>query len=237
MKKYLLYFIACLFISSPLQAADDPMASLFKFHYKVARQGNVKSIMKLGEMYENGTGTRQDLDKALEMFKKAQALGHADAAKAIKRVEKKKALGPRLQEIERRKKAAAEAAKRKAEQERLRREKEAKAKAARDKARKAAEAKRKAEQERLRRQRELAAKKAAKENARKAAEAAKRKAEQERLRKQREQLAKQKSAQHKKSVKPAEKAKSDEESSHGFVADPCETPAGRFMSSCKKRGK
>ncbi|NNF96787.1 MAG: SEL1-like repeat protein, partial [Halobacteria archaeon] len=63
-------------------AADDPMQSLFMFQQQMAEGGNAAAMMKLGEMYEKGEGTKRDLNKAREMYEQAKAKGYpkADAA-------------------------------------------------------------------------------------------------------------------------------------------------------------
>ncbi|HEB86517.1 MAG TPA: hypothetical protein ENI68_05830, partial [Gammaproteobacteria bacterium] len=117
--------ILSLAIATTGYAASDLMVSLFKFQSKMVAQGNVEAIMKLGEMYEQGRGTKKDFNKALEMYKKALAQGHADAAKAIRRVETAKKQGVRNLEIERKKKLS---------HEKSLREKAARAQVARDEA-------------------------------------------------------------------------------------------------------
>ena len=46
---------------------------------KAADKGNVDALLKLGMMYETGTGGKQDLEKALEFYRRAIKLGSADA--------------------------------------------------------------------------------------------------------------------------------------------------------------
>ncbi len=119
--------------------AGDVMVSLFKFQKQMVAQGNVEAIMKLGKMYEQGRGTKKDSNKALEMYKKALAQGHADAAKAIRRIEKAKAQDARNLEIKRKKKLAhkksvrAQAAKEKAVRAQVARDEAARQEAAREK--------------------------------------------------------------------------------------------------------
>lgn len=158
-------------------AASDPMVSLFKFQSQMVEQGNVEAIMKLGEMYEQGQGTRRDLNKAIEMYERAQAQGHPDAVKAIHRIEKIKKQGVRNLEVERKKKLARERAMRKkamrekvamdkamrekAAREEIVREKAAMEKAARDKIAKEKAEREKAAREKVKREK-LAKEKAAK---------------------------------------------------------------------------
>ena len=46
---------------------------------KAADKGNVDALLKLGRMYETGTGVTQDQEKALEFYRRAMKLGSADA--------------------------------------------------------------------------------------------------------------------------------------------------------------
>jgi tetratricopeptide (TPR) repeat protein len=46
---------------------------------KAADKGNVDALLKLGRMYETGTGVTQDQKKALEFYRRAMKLGSADA--------------------------------------------------------------------------------------------------------------------------------------------------------------
>ena len=46
---------------------------------KAADRGNVDALLKLGRMYETGTGVTQDQKKALEFYRRAMKLGSADA--------------------------------------------------------------------------------------------------------------------------------------------------------------
>lgn len=130
MKRLITTLILSLAIATTGYAASDVMVSLFKFQRQMVAQGNVEAIMKLGKMYEQGRGTKKDFNKALEMYKKALAQGHVDAAKAILRVEKAKKQGVRNLEIEKKKKIAHE----KLVREKAAREKAARAKVARDEA-------------------------------------------------------------------------------------------------------
>ncbi len=131
MKKLIITLILPVLMATTAYAASDPMVSLFKFQNQMVLQGNVEAIMKLGEMYEQGQGTKKDLNKALEMYKKARAQGHNDAAKAIRRIEEAK----KNLEIKRKEKVAREkAAREKAEKEKIMHESAVREETARDKA-------------------------------------------------------------------------------------------------------
>ena len=173
-----------LLLAIPVTHAEtDPLVSLFNFQMRMAEGGNVKAMMKVGEMYENGEGTPRNYDKALEMYRRARAKGESSAEAAIRRVEAKRrrtashtgaasrATGPASS------KAGTTTPQKRSSQKKLRTE--SSRKAAMEKARREAAA-RKAAQEKARR--EAAARKAAKEKARR--EAAARKAARERARRE-----------------------------------------------------
>ena len=46
---------------------------------KAADKGNTDAMLKLGRMYESGTGVTQDLEKALKFYERATRLGSEDA--------------------------------------------------------------------------------------------------------------------------------------------------------------
>ncbi len=197
MKIRFLLLLSLLLAVPVAHTETDPLVSLFRFQKRMAEGGNVKAMMKVGEMYENGDGTPRNYDKALQMYRQARANGEPAAEAAIRRVEAKRrraasharpstsATGSATS------RAGTTAAQKrntpkkphtrnthKAAQERARREAAAR-KAAQESARREAAA-RKAAQERARR--EAAARKAAQEKARR--EAAARKAAQEKARRE-----------------------------------------------------
>ena len=235
-------------------AEDDPMASLFRFQSQMAEQGNVEAIMKLGGMYEEGQGTRLDLDKALEMYRDADSKGFKGAKKAINRVEKKKKISlMAIKKNAERKKAAREkavrdkaakeqAARDKVEKEKLLKEKAAKEQAAREKAAKDLAAKTKAANEKA--MREQAEKKRDEKIRAAKIKSAREKAAKERaaIRKtmkdkaERDRLVRDKAAQ-KDALSKEEKItpkNGEKNSKEGFSSNPCNSPAARLMSSCKK---
>ncbi len=153
MKRLIITLILSVMMATTAYAGSDPMVSLFKFQSQMAAQGNVEAIMKLGEMYEQGQGTRKDLNKALEMYKKAQAQGHNNAANAIRRIEKAKEQDVRNLEIEKKKKAAREkAAREKVAREKIARENAERERVARENAEREKVARENAERERVARE-------------------------------------------------------------------------------------
>jgi hypothetical protein len=71
-------------------AADDMWDGVFTYQKKMADYGNAEAQHKLGEMYEEGHGTPQDFDKALEWYRKAAAQGYAPASKKVEQVKLRK---------------------------------------------------------------------------------------------------------------------------------------------------
>ena len=86
MNKYILLISFALLVAGLSHAAEDPMKSLFTFQQTMANKGSTTAMMKLGEMYEQGLGTKQDFGKAIEMYRKAKARGYVGADAAIARV-------------------------------------------------------------------------------------------------------------------------------------------------------
>lgn len=207
-------------------AADDPMKSLFLFQQQMAEGGNSAAMMKLGEMYEKGEGTPRDLGKAREMYQQAKVKGHPDADTALKRISKQAPrVAPQTQEdpaAQERAQKEAEAKQQAAERERTRQAKLKREKAAQQKAAEKA-AKEKARRDALaKQQREETARRAAQQRA----------AQQKAM--QQKKLAQQKAAQEAAARKQAEEQAKQETETKGFKSDPCEGPAARVMSICKK---
>ena len=233
---FIFLLIACL--AGNAFAADDPMISLFIFQSQMANAGNVEAMVKLGEMYEEGVGTKQDLNKALKMYQQAQAKGAKGATASIKRVIKKKRYGSAASKRAAQQKAAREkAAREKALREKAAREKATREKAARDKA-----AHDKAVRERLARNKAIKEKAMREKAARE--QAAREKAAREKAAREREQAARDEAAReqaaHEQMAKEkaaAEKAAQEQAARKNktFTTDPCDTPAARFMSSCRKK--
>ena len=125
-------------------AADDPMTSLFMFQQQMAQGGNPAAMMKLGEMYEKGEGTKRDLNKAREMYEKAKAKGHPKADAALSNLNKKQ--GRTTKQVQQDKAAQQKAAQERAAREKAAQEKLAKEKAAQQRAAQEKAAKERAEQ-------------------------------------------------------------------------------------------
>jgi TPR repeat protein len=82
----------CLLLSasSTAVAADEVWDSVFAFQKKMADSGSVEAHAKLAEMYQEGRGTPQDLDKAIEWYKDAASHGYAGAQAKIEELQQMK---------------------------------------------------------------------------------------------------------------------------------------------------
>lgn len=153
----------CLTCGSQQVLAEDMWRGVFTYQKKMADYGNPEAQVKLGEMYEEGRGTKQDYEVARQWYQKAADQGFAPARDKLIQLEARKLREAeerqRAEQAEReriaREKAAAEARARRArlEQERLAREAEQKRLAEEQAAKAAAEKARREEQERLARER------------------------------------------------------------------------------------
>ncbi len=79
----------CLLLSitqTSAEAVDDDWKSVFKFQTQMAEYGSAKAQYILGEMYQDGRGTRRDYTKALEWYNKAKINGHSNAIVKIKQL-------------------------------------------------------------------------------------------------------------------------------------------------------
>jgi hypothetical protein len=244
MKIRLIILVVSLLTSGMVYAANDPMVSLFKFQSQMAQQGNVDAIMKLGEMYEQGQGTKQNFDKALEMYKKAEQAGNTKAAKAITRIgNKKKQIAKAKREKAAKEKAARErVAREKAAREQAIKDQAAREQATREQAEKEKAARERAQREKLR-QEKLTREKMARERLEREQaarlQAAKNKAARERAAREkavRDKAAQEQLAREKTRRKQQEQEKTAAQSNKdkdGFSSNPCNTPAARLMSTCK----
>ena len=214
------------------------MQSLFSFQQAMANNGSTTAMMKLGEMYEQGVGTKQDLDKAIEMYRKAKAGGHTGADAAIARVLRTK---QSLVDATRREKVQAVESKRQ-EQERQRAEAERQAQAARqaelerqarEKAHQEALARKRAEQARRDAEAKAKADQAARARAAAAAEAARRAQQQAQQEKVRAEARKQQQAKAAAASDVPATNESGTNTAETFKSDPCKGPAARVMSICK----
>lgn len=124
--------IALLLFVSPVPAAqpDDASVRLFKAQESMAKTGDPRGQFNLGEMYAHGLGTAKNMDQAIQWYTKAADQGYAPAKKRLQeevriRVEAEKA-----------KSRAADAAKRRSDEESI---KSAKVEEARREAKKRAD--------------------------------------------------------------------------------------------------
>lgn len=103
---------------TPLYAAElgDSYVKLFQVQLQLANGGNAGAQYSLGEMYEQGLGTRADLEKAYQWYEKAAAKGDIRAKHKLARRANAERDAGRVQ------KALAEAAAEKKKEEALKRE-------------------------------------------------------------------------------------------------------------------
>lgn len=134
----------------PAAEGDDPYVKLFKVQEQMAAKGDPQAEFYLGEMYESGLGTQQDLDKAIDLYRRSAAKGNPLAKRKLEEIAREQA------ETEKEKQRAAERARQRAEAE-AKRKAEAEDKA-RQKADAQAKAKAEAEAARLAKQEEEAEK-------------------------------------------------------------------------------
>jgi TPR repeat protein len=68
-------------ITAPVFAAElgDSYVKLFQMQVQLASGGNASAEYSLGEMYEQGLGTEEDIQKAYEWYEKAAAKGDVRA--------------------------------------------------------------------------------------------------------------------------------------------------------------
>jgi DNA polymerase III gamma/tau subunit len=230
-------------------SGDEVMLrKLFEFHSKLANQGNLESVVKLGAMYERGEGVAQDRKRAIELYRYAADRGSKAAMELLANIESnqpnragKSAINIKVPTPKSASTRNNESIKRQKELEsKLQREK-----AAAEAARRELENMRRAQQEEQEKQEKLQAELAriqevqdqlARERAK--AEAARR--EMELLRKkQEEELQKQKEIAQKLQEQAAKeqqekelKAQQEAEEQKKFSSNPCNTPAAKFMSTC-----
>ncbi len=84
-RQLLFLFVALIFSPAVLCSNDDngAMAQLFHAQQQLAQSNRASAEYYLGEMYENGYGTPQNMDKAFEWYGKAAQQGYAEAKEKI----------------------------------------------------------------------------------------------------------------------------------------------------------
>lgn len=85
MHKHLSLLFLGITLAAPVCAADLDEVSVRLFQAQVARaeKGDANDQYYLGEMYEHGLGTKQDVEQATEWYSKAAAQGNALAKKKL----------------------------------------------------------------------------------------------------------------------------------------------------------
>lgn len=82
------YLFLSLFLLTPIMSAnsaglDDADERLFKAQLAMAEKGGTRAQYYLGEMHEQGLGTKQDVDEAFEWYAKAANQGDSMAKRKI----------------------------------------------------------------------------------------------------------------------------------------------------------
>ena len=241
-------------------SADDILSQLFKTEEQLAESGNAAAMYILGTMYEEGTGVEQSDEHALAWYRKAAAHGNREAEAKLFNVNIKRGTTPatkgesnnkttlyeraRANELElklARERQAAEKARQEAEQlkaataaqVRSIEEQRARERAEADKVKEVAErARRLAEKTNLLEE-QLKREKAEAEKSRAEAEKARLEAENARL--LGERLARDRNPEPfpLTSSEPVDAPSDTTATSSEFKANPCDTPAARFMSTCR----
>lgn len=66
-------------IAADYDGDEMMMLKLFEFHSKLAKQGNLESVTRLGVMYERGEGVEKNRNKAIELYRYAVNGGYKPA--------------------------------------------------------------------------------------------------------------------------------------------------------------
>lgn len=236
---------------------DDPMLQkLYELHLKLAQQGNLESITRLGMMYERGEGVKKNRNKAIELYRTAANKGYEPAKKLLANITSNKPNKDLTKAIDDlrvptlKKKIADDNEKiRKQRQleEKLRREQ-----AEAERARRELERLRQSKQEEEEKQRKMLeqienVKKVQEQLAREREKAEAARREMEQLRKKQEEELKRQQAQREALEKQRELARQNQSQPDSveqdspvkedkpektFSSDPCKTPAAKFMSTC-----
>ena len=250
---------ACSFAVAAADFTNDDvmMRKLFEFHSKLARQGNLESITRLGVMYERGEGVEKDRRKATELYQTAAEQGYKPAQELLDNITSNKsntktqfdALDnirvPQLKKEITTNKAAIVKQK---ELERKLQQEQAGAEAARQELDKLRQSKQEEEEKQQKLLEEIQnVKKAQEQLALERAKAEATRLEMERLRKKQEEelkkqeLQKQALQQQKvqaesqlqqQSKQAQPQPEKDKAADAKFSSNPCNTPAARFMSTC-----
>ena len=72
---FLSLFLLISFMPANAAGVDDADVQLFRVQYAMAKQGNPRAQYYLGEMHEQGLGTKQDVDEAFKWYNKAAEKG------------------------------------------------------------------------------------------------------------------------------------------------------------------
>lgn len=126
----ILVFLLLVFQNSAILAEDqldDSSKKLFQMQLELANSGNAQGQFYVGRMYEQGLGTKKDLDMAISWYLRSAQQGFSAAKLRLKLLEKGRRRDLKDEELERKRKADYDrrmALKRKIEAEERRKEQE-----------------------------------------------------------------------------------------------------------------
>jgi hypothetical protein len=78
----MLFIVIAMFlvmVNSSVYADKNIWRGVFIFNSKMANTGDIDAMFRLGELYEEGTGTDQDINEAINWYKTAADNGHSQA--------------------------------------------------------------------------------------------------------------------------------------------------------------
>lgn len=255
MLKHVLVVLCCL-VTANVWGQEEHLSKLFEVHSKFAALGSAEAQYKLGQMYEEGQGTQADYAKAREWYEKAATQGYDKAKQRLETWDEKAiradsdaaareaALAQQRAAEERARQEAAAAQQRVAEEKARQEAAAAQKRAAEEKARQeAATAQKRAAEEKARQTAVAAQKRAAEEKARQEAAAAEKRAAEEKARQEvaaapkvvGDVNAQQASSPPSLSDAARGNATPSAAKAESFDTDPCNTPAARFMSTCRDK--
>ena len=74
--------------NNALEASNVDYQKAIELYTMAADRGEVGALFALAQLYAGGKGVNKDYQKAVQYYQKAAALGHKDAPKCLKKIEK-----------------------------------------------------------------------------------------------------------------------------------------------------
>lgn len=87
----LLPMLLLLASAAPAAEGEDPYVKLFNVQQGMAKGGDPLAEYYLGEMYENGLGTKPDLEQALGLYRRSAAKGNVLAKRKLEEIAREQA--------------------------------------------------------------------------------------------------------------------------------------------------